>query len=428
MDIIRANSREPVANEGDIYALIACCEAGVRRLTGMMDEYGLDDLVELGNYIIDTSYRGTLAAIAEIPEGSYHNMMRVDGYEAELELHATLTVSGTGMHVDFTGTSGFSRKGINVPLNYTTAYTVFALRCIVGPDIPNNAGSLAPFTVGGPSGCILNAQRPAPVAMRHTLGQVTPDLVLGCLHQALPGRVPAEGASCLFDLPMRHAPEVARDGGRQFAVEPVDNGGTGARPHSDGLSTTAFPSGVLGSQVEITESVAPVIIWRRELRPTSGGPGQFRGGLARRIKSGSSALSLTAAESLVAAIQALGVSRVGFSSPYLGEINDQAVAFLASIGIETVCRADIGRELGNYGQGELSPNEVFDLAIRADTPRVQAIVLSCTDMRAVEAVDRIEAHLDKPAVTLNQALMFCLKRALGLARHDRLPGRLFDRL
>lgn len=284
MDIIRANSREPVANEGDIYALIACCEAGVRRLTGMMDEYGLDDLVELGTYIIDTSFRGTLAAIAEIPEGTYHNMMRVDGYEAELELHATLTVSDTGMHVDFAGTSGCSRKGINVPLNYATAYTVFALRCIVGPDIPNNAGSLAPFTVSGPPGCILNAQRPAPVAMRHTLGQVTPDLVLGCLHEALPERVPAEGASCMFDLPMRHAPEVARDGGRQFAIEPVHNGGTGARPHSDGLSTTAFPSGVWGSQVEITESVAPVIIWRRELRPDSGGPGRYRGGLGQRIE------------------------------------------------------------------------------------------------------------------------------------------------
>ncbi|TMV06856.1 hydantoinase B/oxoprolinase family protein [Ruegeria sediminis] len=284
MDIVRANSREPIANEGDIYALIACCEAGVKRLTGMMEEFGLDDLDELGRYIIDTSRRGTLAAIAEVPPGTYRNMLRMDGYEAELELHAALTVTGTGMHVDFTGTSGCSRKGINVPLNYATAYTVFALRCIVGPDIPNNAGSLEPFTVDGPPGCILNAQRPVPVAMRHTLGQVTPDLVLGCLHQALPDKVPAEGASCMFDLPMRHAPEVAARGGRAFAIEPVHNGGTGARPHADGLSATAYPSGVYGSQVEITESVAPVTIWRRELRPDSGGAGRYRGGLGQRIE------------------------------------------------------------------------------------------------------------------------------------------------
>ncbi len=284
MDIVCANSREPIANEGDIYALVACCEAGVTRLVGMMDEFGIDDLEELATYIIDTSRRGTLDAIAEVPEGVYSNMLKMDGYEAELELHATLTVSKSGLHVDFTGTSGCSKKGINVPLNYATAYTVFAMRCIVGSDIPNNAGSLKPFTVDGPKGCILNAQRPVPVAMRHTLGQVTPDLVLGCLHQALPDQVPAEGASCMFDLPMRHAPEVAANGGREFAIEPVHNGGTGARPHSDGLSATAYPSGVFGSQVEITESVAPVVMWKRELRPDSGGAGQYRGGLGQRIE------------------------------------------------------------------------------------------------------------------------------------------------
>lgn len=288
MDIIRANSREPVANDGDIYALIACCEAGAARLVEMMEEFRIKDLEALGEHIIETSRRGTLEAIAEVPNGTYGNVLKMDGYEKELELHATLTVSDTGLHVDFTGTSGCSSKGINVPLNYATAYTVFALRCLIGPDIPNNAGSLAPFTVDGPPGCILNAQRPVPVAMRHTLGQVTPDLVLGCLHQALPGRVPAEGASCMFDLPMRHAPEVARDGGREFAIEPVHNGGTGARPHADGLSATAYPSGVFGSQVEITEAVAPVIMWRRELRPDSGGAGKYRGGLGQRIEMTSS--------------------------------------------------------------------------------------------------------------------------------------------
>ncbi|WP_419904458.1 hydantoinase B/oxoprolinase family protein [Kiloniella sp.] len=203
-------------------------------------------------------------------------------------MHATLTVDEDEVRVDFTGTSGCSQKGINVPLNYATAYTVFALRCIVGSDIPNNAGSLEPFKVSGPKGCILNAQHPVPVAMRHTLGQMTPDLVLGCLHQALPDRVLAEGASCMFDLPMRHAPEVAANGGREFAIEPVHNGGTGARPHSDGLSATAYPSGVFGSQVEITEAVAPVTIWRRELRSDSGGPGKYRGGLGQRIEMTSS--------------------------------------------------------------------------------------------------------------------------------------------
>ena len=171
-----------------------------------------------------------------------------------------------------------------MPLNYATAYSVFALRCIIGPDIPNNAGSLAPFRVTGPRNCILNAQPPAPVAMRHTLGQMTPDLLYGCLSQALPDQVPAEGASCMYDLPLRHVPDAVSRDGEQFALELVFSGGTGARPRLDGLSATAFPSGVWGSQVETTEAVAPVLITRRELKQDSGGPGRTRGGLGQHIE------------------------------------------------------------------------------------------------------------------------------------------------
>ena len=154
----------------------------------------------------------------------------------------------------------------------------------------------------------------------------------------------------------------------------------------------------------------------------------FDADLARKIKAGSGAVSLTAAGALIAGLKAVGATQVGFSSPYLGEINTQAMEFLSQNGIETIKCADIGRELGNYGQGELTPDEVFDLACRADHPGAQAIVLSCTDMRAVEAIERIEAALDKPVVTSNQAMMFGLIKTLKLPRHKGLPGRLFDRL
>ena len=284
IEIVKANSREPVANEGDIYALIACCETGAKRLAGMMDEFGIDHLDDLAEYIIGTSYRGTIEAIAELPKGTWHNVLKVDGYEQEIDLHAALTIADDHILLDFDGTSGLSNKGINVPLNYATAYSVFALRCIIGPDIPNNAGSLAPFLVTGPKDCILNAQPPSPVAMRHTLGQMTPDLVYGCLSQVLPDQVPAEGASCMYDLPLRHVPEAASRGGEQFALELVFSGGTGARRSLDGLSATAFPSGVWGSQVETTEAVAPVLITRRELKPDSGGAGVTRGGLGQQIE------------------------------------------------------------------------------------------------------------------------------------------------
>lgn len=284
IEIVKANSREPVANEGDIYALIACCETGAKRLAGMMAEFGIDHLDDLAEYIIGISYRGTVDAIADLPKGTWHSVLKVDGYEQEIDLHAALTIADDHILLDFDGTSGLSNKGINVPLNYATAYSVFALRCIIGPDIPNNAGSLAPFQVTGPKNCILNAQPPSPVAMRHTLGQMTPDLVYGCLSQVLPDQVPAEGASCMYDLPLRHVPEAASQGGEQFALELVYSGGTGARPGLDGLSATAFPSGVWGSQVETTEAVAPVLITRRELKPDSGGAGVTRGGLGQQIE------------------------------------------------------------------------------------------------------------------------------------------------
>ena len=284
LNIVKANSREPIANEGDIYALIACCEAGSDRLVQMMDEFGISDLDALSDYIIETSRRGTLDAIAALPKGTWHHVLKVDGYDSEIELHAALTISEDHLLLDFDGTAGCVGKGINVPLNYATAYSVFALRCIIGADIPNNAGSLEPFQVTGPKGCILNAQAPAPVAMRHTLGQMTPDLVYGCLSQVLPDLVPAEGASCMYDLPLRHAPEAVDRGDDLFALELVFNGGTGARPQLDGLSATAFPSGVWGSQVETTEAVAPVLFHRRELRVDSGGAGRLRGGLGQHIE------------------------------------------------------------------------------------------------------------------------------------------------
>ncbi len=152
----------------------------------------------------------------------------------------------------------------------------------------------------------------------------------------------------------------------------------------------------------------------------------FDRALAGRIKLMAGAVSITAAGALVAGIKALGLRRVGFASPYLGEINKQAVAFLEAAGVETLHCADIGRTLGNYGQGELKPEEVYALALRADHPDAEGIVLSCTDMRALEVVEQLEARLQKPVVTSNQAMVFCLMRALGLPRHSSAIGRLFD--
>ncbi len=284
MAMIRANTRLPVDTEGDTYSLAACNDVGAKRLGEMMEEFGIDSLDPLAEHICARSREAVLAEIAELPKGTWHNAMIVDGYDQPVTLKASLTISDTGIHVDYTGTSAQSPRGINVPLSYTTAYTVFGLGCVVASAIPNNAGSLGPLTVSAPAGCILNAPKPAPVAIRHVTGQMLPDVVFGCLRQIIPDRVPAEGTSCLWNLIVRGETQAGAGGNYGFSMAITSNGGTGARPDKDGLSATAYPSGVRGTPVEIAESQTPLIFWKKELRPGSGGLGRTQGGHGQIIE------------------------------------------------------------------------------------------------------------------------------------------------
>ncbi|WP_375460366.1 hydantoinase B/oxoprolinase family protein [uncultured Enterovirga sp.] len=286
MAMIRANTRLPVDTEGDTYSLAACNDIGCRRLVEMMEEFGLDDLDTLADHICSRSETAVREEIARLPRGRWSYEMTIDGYDEPVTLRATTTVSNDGIHVDYAGTSPVSGRGINVPHAYTTAYTVFGLGCIVAARIPNNAGSLKPLTVSAPAGSILHAEKPAPVSVRHITGQMLPDMVFGCLRQAVPDRVPAEGTSCLWNLNLRGRTADA-NGNFGFSTTFVSNGGTGARPTKDGLSATAYPSGVKGTPVEIAESLVPLIWWRKELRPDSGGAGRHRGGHGQVIEIGS---------------------------------------------------------------------------------------------------------------------------------------------
>ena len=284
MAMIRANTRLPVDTEGDVYSLAACNDVGAKRLSEMMDEFGLDSLDDLAEHVIANSRAAVEAEIAKLPKGTYRNTMRIDGYDEPIDLTAAITVGEKTIHVDFTGTTGVQKRGINVPMAYTEAYTCFGLGCVVAARIPNNAGSLAPLTVSAPPGSILNAPYPRAVASRHVIGQMLPDVVFGCLRQAVPERVPAEGTSCIWMMSLRGPTATDAADKRGFAITITSNGGTGARPMKDGLDATAYPSGVKGTPVEIAESIAPVVFWRKELRPDSGGAGRTRGGMGQVIE------------------------------------------------------------------------------------------------------------------------------------------------
>ena len=287
--IVRGNVRQPDQLIGDLYALATCNEVGHRRLIDMMIEFGLVDLHGVAAFILENSKRATIERIAALPEGAADGAMTIDGYDEPITLKVKLVVAGDRIVCDFAGTSGIARKGINVPEVYTKAYACYALKCAIAPDIPNNTASLEPFEVKAPEGSILNAPHPAPVALRHVIGHMIPDTVYGALDQLLPATVPAEGAGslCNFMVSLRPRTDApAPDDAERAEVLAFNSGGSGARPTSDGLNATAFPSGVMTMPVEATENTGPVIIWRKELRPDSGGAGKFRGGLGQFMEVG----------------------------------------------------------------------------------------------------------------------------------------------
>ncbi len=280
--ILRTNVREPNQVVGDFYSLAACNDVGHRRLIDMMQEIGLTSLDTLGEFIFSRTRAATAERIAALPKGRWSNVLVTDGYDTPVKLAAEVEIAGDRVNVDFTGADPISPWGINVPIIYTKAYACYAMKCVVAPDIPNNWASLEVFTVSSPVN-ILNAERPAPVSLRHVIGHMVPDLVLGALAQALPATILAEGAAALWNIHISARPVDGQDG-RKAEILMFNSGGMGARPTLDGLSATAFPSGVMTMPIEATEHTGPIVVWRKELRPGSGGDGEFRGGLGQVIE------------------------------------------------------------------------------------------------------------------------------------------------
>jgi N-methylhydantoinase B len=287
--MLRGNVREPDQLIGDIYALATCNEIGQRRLAEMMDEFHLTDIKGIADFILENSRRATLERIAALPRKSATGVLTVDGFDKPITIKVKVTIFEDRILSDFEGTSGLDKKGINCPLVYAKAYACYALKVAIAPEIPNNAASLAPFEITAPVNSIVNAVHPAPVALRHIVGHFVPDAVFNAFDQIVSGLVPAEGAGCLCNFQVSLRPRTdtpAPTDAVRSEVLTFNSGGSGARPNFDGLNATAFPSGVMTMPVEATEHAGPVIIWRKELRPDSGGAGQQRGGLGQYMEVG----------------------------------------------------------------------------------------------------------------------------------------------
>ena len=277
--IIEENVREPFMVISDLNGQIAVNETAGEALVELITEYRIDNIDVLIDEILERSEQASRDAIAKVPNGSYRSETMLDGYDEPIKIVLTLHIKDRDIIADFTGSDPQVAKGINVCLNYTSGYVAFALRCAIGRDLPNNHGSVMPFSVIAEPGTIVNCSRPAPVSARHVVGQMIPGIVLYTLAQALPHEVIAESAGSVWGLTVQ-----GHKDGRSYAGYMMTSGGMGARPTKDGLAATQFPTGSRFLPIETVELESPVRYLKRELIADSGGPGRYRGGLGQRVE------------------------------------------------------------------------------------------------------------------------------------------------
>lgn len=278
--IVRNNVRVSHMVIGDFRAIVGAQWLGAKRLNDFLDDYDLADLDELADTIHRTSETAMRRAITSLPDGEYHYHLTADGFAGvALEIVVTISVSGDEIVVDFTGSSPeFEVGAINCVLNNTFADTIYPFKCSLVPDIPNNTGLFRPVKVVAPEGLVVNTRHPSPVKARSNTDVQTHHAIYSALEHVLGDQVQAGSGS--FWGVMSNGLDANE---RRFNNHLLPDGGTGALPDRDGMSTTPFPHNKAITPVEIYENTAPLMIERKELLVDSGGPGQFRGGLGQRI-------------------------------------------------------------------------------------------------------------------------------------------------
>jgi N-methylhydantoinase B len=280
IDFLTQNLRQPAETLGDIRAQFAAYRDCNTKLLGLLTEEGLDDLQAVADEIIVRSEASMRAAILALPDGTYRDGFDIDGVDQPLRIECAVTIAGDELNVDFAGTSAQVATPVNVVLNYTQAYARYAVKCLVDPEAPNNAGTLAPVSITAPEGCLFNAMPPAPVWGRHLSGHYIPPAVIGALSQILPDRVVAEAGSPLWNVYFAGRHDDARG---NFVKMFFMNGGHGARANGDGPGCLSFPSNVSNQPVEAFEHQVPVLIREKSFIPDSGGAGKYRGGNAQKL-------------------------------------------------------------------------------------------------------------------------------------------------
>ena len=279
LDILRANVRLPDRVLGDIDAMFAAMHVCEVRLLEFMDDYGLSDIRAIAEAIYRVSGQTALQEIRAIKPGTYYGEVEADGWDEKIRIRAKVTVSAKGIEVDYTGSSPQSDFGINESYNHTYAYTLCPFKCMLCPDVPNNAGFTRLFKVNAPEGSIVNSRFPAAVGARQLVGHQLQAAIFDALAEALPYRAQADSGTPLWTLVL-HGTGA---GLPPFSTIMFYNGGMGATQSRDGYACTSFPANISNTPLEVTENIAPILFRSKSIYAGSGGAGRHAGGAGQIV-------------------------------------------------------------------------------------------------------------------------------------------------
>lgn len=275
VDLIAQNVRVPEQTLGDIWAQVAACKMLEARLKPMLDTLDID---QLGEEIRRRSEAAMRRSIRAVPDGVYRSTLEHDGFEQPIVIDCSVRVKGERLHIDYTGSSPQLPRAVNVVPIYTFAYSAYAVKALLCPDIPNNEGSFLPVTTSAPEGTIFNPRYPAASGGRGMIGHMMVPAIMIALAEVLPERALAEGSSnSSITVTGEHQ-------GRPYAAVNFLNAGQGATRERDGFSVLSFPSNLANTPIEVFESLAPLRVIERSIKRGSGGAGQHRGGDGQRFE------------------------------------------------------------------------------------------------------------------------------------------------
>jgi N-methylhydantoinase B len=289
LEFILANVRTPLERRGDLSAQIAANQRGSERLVEMVNRYGLNEVMESKDQLLAYSERMTRRLIQSLPDGIYRFTDQLDNdgvNDQPVLITVAITIRGNSAIVDFTGSASQQAGSVNAVYAITLSAVNYVFRCLLGLDVPNNSGCLAPIEVIAPPGTVVNAILPAPVAGGNVeTSQRIVDVLLGAFTQACPDKIPAASQGTMNNVsiggsaPLSLSSVTADREDRLFAYYETIGGGMGARPDSDGPSAVhSHMTNTLNTPAEALEYEYPLRVIRYEIRSGSGGNGKFRGG------------------------------------------------------------------------------------------------------------------------------------------------------